>query len=116
MNSIEKIKNVILSNCVDEAERKIGVEIEGLYYTDGFERLPVNKSSVFSATDLLNKIKKHGKAFSYSLEPGGQLEWASLPSVDLWKIQAQYDEHMLKEENLCKKHGINRLFLSLIHI
>ena len=33
MNSVEKIKNVILSNCVDEAERKIGVEIEGLYYT-----------------------------------------------------------------------------------
>ena len=113
MNSVEKIKNVILSNCVDEAERKIGVEIEGLYYTDSFERLPVNKSSIFSATDLLNKIKIGGKAFSYSLEPGGQLEWASLPSVDLWEIQSQYNEHMLKEENLCKKHGINRLFLSV---
>ena len=113
MNSVEKIKNVILSNCVDEAERKIGVEIEGLYYTDRFERLPVNKPSVFSASDLLNKIKIRSKAFSYSLEPGGQLEWASLPSVDLWKIQAQYDEHMLKEETLCKKHGINRLFLSV---
>ncbi len=62
---------------------------------------------------VLNKIKMSGKAFSYSLEPGGQLEWASLPSVDLWKIQAQYDEHMLKEETLCKEHGINRLFLSV---
>ena len=57
MNTVEKIKNVILSNCVDDAERKIGVEIEGLYYTDRFERLPVNTSSIFSATDLLNKIK-----------------------------------------------------------
>ena len=113
MSSVEKIKNIILSNCVDEAERKIGVEIEGLYYTDSFERLPVNKSSVFSATDLLSKIKRDGKAFSYSLEPGGQLEWASLPSIDLWKIQAQYDEHMLKEKKLCKKYGINRLFLSV---
>ena len=104
---------MILSNCVDEKERKIGVEIEGLYYAKDMKRLPVNKTTSFSAKDLFNKIKLNKDAFSYSLEPGGQLEWASLPSVDLWKIQSQYDQHMIKEEKLCKKHGINRLFLSL---
>jgi len=98
---------------VPEHERKIGVEIEGLYYTNNKKRLPVNKGSSFSAKELLDKIQLNGKAFSYSLEPGGQLEWASLPSIDLWEIQSQYDQHMIKEEKICKEHNINRLFLSL---
>ncbi|MBT7423054.1 MAG: hypothetical protein HN782_02495, partial [Candidatus Marinimicrobia bacterium] len=96
-----------------EHERKIGVEIEGLYYTNNKKRLPVNKGSSFSAKELLDKIQLNGKAFSYSLEPGGQLEWASLPSIDLWEIQSQYDQHMIKEEKICKEHNINRLFLSV---
>jgi gamma-glutamylcysteine synthetase len=111
--SAKKIKNIILSNCVPEHERKIGVEIEGLYYTNNKKRLPVNKGSSFSAKELLDKIQLNGKAFSYSLEPGGQLEWASLPSIDLWEIQSQYDQHMIKEEKICKEHNINRLFLSV---
>ena len=113
MTSTKKIKNIILSNCVAEQERKIGLEIEGLYYLNNMKRLPVNKTTSFSATELLAKIKLKGNAFSYSLEPGGQLEWASLPSVDLWQIQSQYDQHMLNEEKICKEYGVKRLFLSV---
>jgi glutamate--cysteine ligase len=113
LNSANKIKNVILSNCVPENQRKLGVEIEGLYYTKHMKRLPVNKTNSFSAKELLDKIKLNSDAFSCSLEPGGQLEWASLPHVNLWEIQRQYDQHMIKEEALCKEHEINRLFLSV---
>jgi len=98
---------------VEKNKRKIGVEIEGFYYKSNKKRLPVNKGNSFSATDLLDKIQLKGNAFSYSLEPGGQLEWASIPSIDLWKIQSQYDKHMINEKKICKEHSINRLFLSL---
>ena len=116
MSLPDKIKSTILSGIVPANQRKVGVEIEGLYYTSGFNRLPVNKTTQYSAVDLLKEIIQSTKKdfpFSYSLEPGGQLEWASGPTKSLWDIKKQFEYHKKLEDNICKKHFIDRLYLSL---
>ena len=116
MSLSDEIKSTILSGIVAANQRKVGVEIEGLYYTSGFNRLPVNKTTQYSAVDLLEEISQSAKKdfpFSYSLEPGGQLEWASGPSISLWDIQKQFEDHKKIEDSICKKHFIDRLYLSL---
>ena len=116
MSLSDKIKSTILSGIVPANQRKIGVEIEGLYYTSGFNRLPVNKTTQYSAVDLFEEISQSAKKdfpFSYSLEPGGQLEWASGPTKSLWDIKKQFEYHKKLEDNICKKHFIDRLYLSL---
>ena len=116
MNLQDKIKSTILSNVVPEKERKVGLEIEGLYYNNQFRRLPVNTTNEYSASDLLadaNDLLKPDDVFSYSLEPGGQLEWASGPAVSLWDIEAQYNRHLSIENQLCANHDLGRLYLSL---
>jgi len=116
MSLSNKIKSTILSGMAPENQRKVGVEIEGLYYTSGFNRIPTNKTTQYSAVDLLEEISQSAKKdfpFSYSLEPGGQLEWASGPSISLWDIQKQFEDHKKLEDSICKKHFIDRLYLSL---
>ena len=116
MSLTDKIKSTILSGTVPTNQRKVGVEIEGLYYTSGFNRLPVNKTTQYSASDLMKEISQstgQDSPFSYSLEPGGQLEWASGPAKSLWDIQKQFEHHKKLEDNICKKHFIDRLYLSL---
>ena len=112
MNLTEKIESFIYSNIVPNKQRKIGVEIEGLYYDNNFKRLPVNPTNKYSAIDFLNDIKKLNvteSPFNYSLEPGGQLEWASGPSISLWDIKKQFDSHLKLENNICKSNQMNRL-------
>lgn len=116
MNLEKKIKETILSGLVSESERRVGLEVEGLYYDSSFKRIPVNPTNKFSATSLLNEasgLVKHSDEFSYSLEPGGQLEWASGPSISLWDIQSQFEDHLFIENSLCADHGLGRLYLSL---
>ncbi len=94
MNLTERIESVILSNLQTVDERKIGVECECFFYDKKQRRLPVNTGDKFSATDLLNEMIKlqsddEIKA-GYSLEPGGQLEWASPPMKSLHEINTNY--------------------------
>ena len=116
MNLTEKIKSYIYSNIVPNRKRTIGVEIEGLYYDNYLKRLPVNPSNKYSAADLLNDIKQLNDSdslFNYSLEPGGQLEWASGPTISLWDIKKQLDNHLKLENRVCEANKINRLYLSV---
>ena len=74
MNLSDKIKSIILSHIVPENQRQVGLEIESLYYDAPFNRLPVNQTNSYSATDLLLDIQNScldDDLFSYSLEPGG---------------------------------------------
>ena len=116
MNLSDKIKSIILSHIVPENQRQVGLEIESLYYDAPFNRLPVNQTNSYSATDLLLDIQNScldDDLFSYSLEPGGQLEWASAPAISMWSLQKQFDRHLVLEDKICNKHNINRLHLSL---
>ena len=116
MNLPDKIKSEILSRVVPENQRQIGLEIEGFYYDSSFTRLPVNPSNRYSASNLFRDIQYHlckDDIFTYSLEPGGQLEWASAPAISLWDIQKQFDRHVILEDQICKNNKIGRLHLSL---
>ena len=116
MNLSDKIESIILSQLSPENQRQIGLEIEGFYYNAPFNRLPVNQTNYYSATDLLLDIQNsclNDDLFSYSLEPGGQLEWASAPAVSIWDLQKQFNRHLVLEDKICNKHNINRLYLSL---
>ena len=53
MSIHDKVRSVILSNCVKPENRTIGMEEECILYTHENKRLPVNPGAEFSATDLV---------------------------------------------------------------
>ena len=117
MDLKEKVISAILSKMVSPKERKFGVEIESFYYKqDTLERIPVNHSDYYSAVELLEDVKNsipNSGQFSYSLEPGGQLEWASGPSISLWDIKDQFSRNDLIQQNLCEKNKIDIGYFSV---
>ena len=118
MNITEQVKSKILSMCDDLKTRRIGVEIESFYYdSNELLRLPVNDVNKYSASDLLDDIthvsKNNKEKYSYSLEPGGQLEWASSPQISLWDISDEYSKHLKYQKRLCVKNNINIGYFSV---
>ena len=76
----------------------------------------MNDENYFCASKLLESVNNAVRAnsqYSYSLEPGGQLEWASGPSTSLWEIKDQFDENTLIQEELCKSNGIDIGYFSV---
>ena len=84
MDLKSEVNNVILSSLKKPFDIKVGIEIENIIYDDKNVRIRVNPCNSFSANELL-KVLKNEKSISenYSLEPGGQLEWASTPYKNL---------------------------------
>ena len=94
----KKIIELILKKSSSYNNRLIGVEIEDIVYTNSFNRISVNPSKDYSAYDLLNDLIKNkenkNETYDYSMEPGGQIEWASTPHVSLYDIQKEYKRHL----------------------
>ena len=88
-----KLKEFIFSKIVDDNDRKIGLELETFYYNKNLDRIQVNTVEDFSALQFLDEIRKRNTESLYSLEPGGQLEWASKPCKDLWSIELEFKKH-----------------------
>jgi glutamate--cysteine ligase len=93
-----KIIELILKKPSSYKNRLIGVEIEDIVYTDNCNRIPVNPSKDYSASDLLNDLIKNkennNETYDYSIEPGGQIEWSSTPHLSLYDIQKEYKRHL----------------------
>ena len=88
----DKVRSAILSRTTDKVNQKIGIELETIIYTDNYNRLPANEEGTFSSVDLLRLLNdKQDNNGSYSLEPGGQLEWASPPFIDLNSLQSSLE-------------------------
>jgi len=84
MDLKSEVKDVMLSSLKKPSDIKIGIEIENIIYNDKNERIMVNPYNGFSATELLKVLNnKKNSSENYSLEPGGQLEWASAPYKNL---------------------------------
>ena len=84
MDLKSEIKNVMLSSLKKPSDVKIGIEIENIIYNNKNERIMVNPCNDFSATELLEVLNNNKNiSENYSLEPGGQLEWASAPYKNL---------------------------------
>ena len=102
MNIHDVIKKTILSNLKNPSDCKIGIEIENIIYTDDGKRIKINPCDSFSASDLLKTVKKSQETKgNYSLEPGGQLEWASPPFKNLNDLENAIQQQV--------KHLINIL-------
>ena len=88
----DKVRSAILSRTTEKVNQKIGIELETLLHTNNYNRLPVHEKGTFSSVDLLRLLNdKQNNNGGYSLEPGGQLEWASPPFVDLNDLQSSLE-------------------------
>jgi len=106
MDLKSEVKNVILSSLKEPFDIKIGIEIENIIYNDKNERIMVNPRNSISAIELLQLLKNEKSVSeNYSLEPGGQLEWASTPYKDLNDLEDSIIAHrkLLKEVLETKK-------------
>jgi len=117
MNLTERIESVILSNLQPSEERKIGIECECCFYNSDLKRIPTNPTKNFSATDFLNEIielqyRNEIKA-GYSLEPGGQLEWASPPMKTLHEINNEFLQHRVRVSEIVKREKLKIIDYSL---
>jgi len=117
MNLTERIESIILSNLQPVEERKIGVECECFFYDKFQRRIPVNPGDRFSSTDLLNELmdlqsNDEIKA-GYSLEPGGQLEWASPPMKSLHEINTCYEQNKTRVVKITKREKFKYVDFSL---
>ena len=117
MNLTERIESVILSNLQPSGERKIGIECECFFYDNNQRRIPVNPGGTFSATDLLNEIielqSDDAIKAGYSLEPGGQLEWASPPLKSLHEINTKFLQHKTRVSKIAKQENLKFIDYSI---
>ena len=92
------IIDLILKSTSTKDVRLVGVEIENFVYEKNGKRITVNPSSRYSASDLLsdliNEKDKNDEKYDYSIEPGGQIEWASAPYTSLQDIYSEYTRHL----------------------
>ena len=117
MNLTERIESVILSNLQPSDERKIGIECECFFYDSDQRRIPVNSSDRFSATNLLNEMVElqsdDAIKAGYSLEPGGQVEWASPPMKSLYDINNNYVQNKARVIEITKRENLKYIDYSL---
>lgn len=117
MNLTEKIESVILSNLQPKQERKIGVECECILYNNNYERLPADSDKTLSSNDILVELQKaesNDKIKSkYTLEPGGQIEWASPPLKTIHEIDRYFKRNRERLKKIIKHEDVKILDYSL---
>ena len=116
MSVNNKVKSYILSNSIgDNVARKIGVEVECFVFDKNYYRIPVNKGSIYSASDLLeelNSIEKISNA-SFSLEPGGQIEWASPACETIQELDRLFLIYKKTLDKILDREGYRSLFIGV---
>ena len=116
MSVYKSVKSYILGNCIgSNVARKIGVEVECFVFDEEFNRIPVNKGSIFSASDLLdelNSIKKISTA-SFSLEPGGQIEWASPACETIQELEKSFLSYKKILDKILDREDYQSLFIGV---
>jgi len=113
----EKIKNVILAPLETREDRMIGIELEDFIYDKKSRRIPVNPGSEYSASDLLKnlidlQVNDKYKAY-YSIEPGGQIEWASTPRRSLHDVQNELNSHQKRLNHLLTTYQLEKIDLAV---
>jgi len=98
---IFELKNYILSNLKNKEDLSIGIEIENILYDKNLKRLKPDISS-FISTEEIKKIIKTKNDFNISIEPGGQIEYASKPQKTLKELNngiIQYRKELFEISN-----------------
>jgi len=111
-----KVKSYILSNSVgDNVARKIGIEVECFVFDKNYQRIPVNKGSIYSASDLLEELNsiEDISAASFSLEPGGQIEWASPAFKTIQELDKSFLIYKKILDKILDREGYKSLFIGV---
>jgi glutamate--cysteine ligase len=108
----EQLKSYILSKSISSEERKLGIEVECFIFDKNNNRIPVNKGSSFSASDLLKELESSSNG-NYSLEPGGQIEWSSPPSYQLKDIERDLLEYKDSLDKILNREGFKSLYIGV---
>ena len=116
MSVKNKVKSYILSNNIGElSARKLGIEVECFIFDSNNNRIAVNKGATFSATDILeelNSIYKNSAA-SFSLEPGGQIEWASPACETIQELEQSFLNYKKILDKILDREGYKSLFIGV---
>ena len=112
MSVKEQLKSYILSKSISSEERKLGIEVECFIFDKNNNRIPVNKGSSFSASDLLKELESSSNG-NYSLEPGGQIEWSSPPSYRLKDIERDLLEYKDSLDKILNREGFKSLYIGV---
>ena len=116
MSVTNKVKSYILSNSVgDNVARKIGIEVECFVFDKNYQRIPVNKGSIYSASDLLEELNsiEDISAASFSLEPGGQIEWASPAFKTIQELDKSFLIYKKILDKILDREGYKSLFIGV---
>ncbi|MFL3013236.1 MAG: glutamate-cysteine ligase family protein [Candidatus Neomarinimicrobiota bacterium] len=115
MSVKNRLKSYILSRSIGDHARKIGIEVECFLFNKNGKRIPVNKGDVFSASDLLEELslKSKNSVDQYSLEPGGQIEWASPVFEKIQDLESSFFKHKNSLENILKREGLHALYIGV---
>ena len=117
MDLKQEIKSIILAPSEAGNNRMIGIELEDFIYDKNSRRIPVNPGNEYSASDLIKnlidlQVNDKYKAY-YSIEPGGQIEWASTPRRSLHDVQVELNNHQKRLKTLLKTHQLEKIDLSV---
>ncbi len=114
---VDQIEAHILSGCTNNPKRAIGAEIETILYNRNGERIPVDRGAEYSATDLLEAIdsgcRDMNTFVTCSLEPGGQVEWASRPAFNIHDIQNEWNDIQTILKKVCTENELTIVDLAL---
>jgi glutamate--cysteine ligase len=113
MTLAARIEDHILSKLIAKEKRCLGVEVEHFVYDRDLKRIDVNSTGRALMEDMKALQTDDERPDAYSLEPGGQLEWSSVPFRDLHCMKRAYDLHMKRFEQVLGQWGLVSLDLSL---
>ena len=116
MNLNKYIKSHILSKLVKDKERKVGIEVECFVYTKNHKRLSVNSLNEYDATNLFKELEiaANGDDIgSFSLEPGGQIEWSSPPFPNLNDLNDSLQKYKYLLDQTLNKHDLINLYIGV---
>ena len=115
MSVKNRLKSYILSKSIGNKTRKIGIELECFIFDKNKKRIPVNKCDTFSASDLLEELNLNSKNSpdQYSLEPGGQIEWASPVFEKIQDLDNALSKHKHLINSILKREGLQSLYIGV---
>ena len=116
MNLNKYIKSHILSKLVKEQDRKVGIEVECFIYTKNYKRLNVNSLNEYDAINLFKELETNSNKDdigSFSLEPGGQVEWSSPAFSNIHDLNNSLQKYKNLIDEILNKHDLINLYIGV---
>ena len=107
---ISEVKNVIASQLRSREDLRVGLEVENLIYDQKMNRIPVNSGTTFSTSDLKARLEdknsEKGISPTLTVEPGGQIEYASEPHRSLYDLNSELKTYMANLFHIAEENNL----------